>query len=112
VSATGWQVTCADGAVRHPAPFATRADAALFAEWGHVCLAEHTFARVAIEVPHFPTMSESARQAREAWVARQASDLGNTIRREGVDRCLCGCKYWEHDRCIDCGGTEVVVDAD
>lgn len=21
----------------------------------------------------------------------------------GVDRCYCGCKYWENDRCIDCG---------
>lgn len=32
---------------------------------------------------------------------------GNTLRTEGVDRCYCGCKYWENDRCIDCGGTEV-----
>lgn len=23
--------------------------------------------------------------------------------REGCDRCYCGCKYWENDRCIDCG---------
>lgn len=30
------------------------------------------------------------------------SDLGNTIAQEGVDRCWCGCKYWENDRCIDC----------
>ena len=22
---------------------------------------------------------------------------------QGVDRCECGCKYWENDRCIDCG---------
>jgi hypothetical protein len=29
--------------------------------------------------------------------------LGNTIAREGADRCFCGCKYWENDRCIDCG---------
>lgn len=29
--------------------------------------------------------------------------LGNTIAREGCDRCDCGCKYWENDRCIDCG---------
>jgi len=33
---------------------------------------------------------------------------GNTVREEGVDRCPCGCKYWEDDRCVDCGGTEVV----
>lgn len=30
-------------------------------------------------------------------------DLGNTEAREGSDRCWCGCKYWERDRCIDCG---------
>lgn len=29
---------------------------------------------------------------------------GNTIAIEGCTRCLCGCKYWENDRCIDCGG--------
>ena len=32
--------------------------------------------------------------------------LGNK-RDSGCDRCPCGCKYWENDRCIDCGGTEV-----
>jgi len=31
---------------------------------------------------------------------------GNRVRREGYDRCACGCKYWENDRCIDCGSTE------
>jgi hypothetical protein len=31
---------------------------------------------------------------------------GNVFRREGADFCYCGCKYWEKDRCIDCGGTE------
>lgn len=31
---------------------------------------------------------------------------GNRVRREGCDRCACGCKYWENDRCIDCGSTE------
>ena len=30
---------------------------------------------------------------------------GNTIARDGVDRCDCGCKYWENDRCIDCGAS-------
>lgn len=28
---------------------------------------------------------------------------GNAIAESGVDRCFCGCKYWEHDECIDCG---------
>jgi hypothetical protein len=27
----------------------------------------------------------------------------NTRAREGVDRCSCGSKYWEGDRCVDCG---------
>lgn len=29
--------------------------------------------------------------------------LHNTHALEGLDRCQCGCKYWEYDRCIDCG---------
>jgi hypothetical protein len=33
---------------------------------------------------------------------RKADQLGNEIAREGCDRCFCGCKYWEYDRCIDC----------
>ncbi len=32
--------------------------------------------------------------------------LGNTVRVDGCDRCFCGCKYWENDRCVDCGNTE------
>lgn len=28
---------------------------------------------------------------------------GNAVAQEGCDRCACGCKYWENDRCIDCG---------
>lgn len=28
---------------------------------------------------------------------------GNINAQEGVDRCQCGCKYWENDKCIDCG---------
>lgn len=27
----------------------------------------------------------------------------NTYAKDGYDRCQCGCKYWEYDRCIDCG---------
>lgn len=33
----------------------------------------------------------------------QPDRLGNRIAQEGCDRCWCGCKYWENDRCIDCG---------
>ena len=27
----------------------------------------------------------------------------NEVARNGVDRCWCGSKYWERDRCVDCG---------
>ena len=30
-------------------------------------------------------------------------DHGNINAVEGVDLCVCGCKYWENDKCIDCG---------
>jgi hypothetical protein len=33
----------------------------------------------------------------------RADKHGNLIAREGQDRCGCGCKYWEHDVCTDCG---------
>lgn len=52
---------------------------------------------------------------RSGWaveVARPANDLGNVVREDGVDRCPCGSKYWEHDACVDCGGTEVEVDVE
>ena len=43
---------------------------------------------------------------------RYADQHGNEVRREGVDVCPCGCKYWEHDRCIDCGGSDPLVPED
>jgi hypothetical protein len=27
---------------------------------------------------------------------------GNEMAESGCDRCTCGCKYWENDRCVDC----------
>ena len=42
----------------------------------------------------------NSQQAR-AIVAGNA--LGNIHADSGCDRCRCGCKYWENDRCIDCG---------
>lgn len=46
--------------------------------------------------------------AARGWLApthRDKRDLqhGNRLAREGCTRCHCGCKYWEHDRCVDCG---------
>lgn len=32
-----------------------------------------------------------------------ADQHGNFQAREGCDRCSCGCKYWEKDRCVSCG---------
>lgn len=29
--------------------------------------------------------------------------LNNKTAQSGMDRCDCGCKYWENDRCTDCG---------
>ena len=29
--------------------------------------------------------------------------LGNVTAEDGRDRCWCGSKYWEGDRCVDCG---------
>jgi len=34
---------------------------------------------------------------------------GNINAEEGVSRCTCGSKYWENDRCIDCGTSVEVV---
>lgn len=36
-------------------------------------------------------------------VAQVKDDHGNTYAEEGVDICHCGSKYWENDRCVDCG---------
>jgi hypothetical protein len=33
----------------------------------------------------------------------RADTHGNLIAREGADRCGCGAKYWEQDKCVDCG---------
>jgi hypothetical protein len=43
VSNAGIIVRCEDGMVRHDQPFATRAEADAFAEWGHICTRQHTF---------------------------------------------------------------------
>jgi hypothetical protein len=38
--------------------------------------------------------------------------MGNVEAREGCSRCPCGCKYWERDRCIDCGASIESVPTD
>lgn len=43
-------------------------------------------------------------EATAAAAEKHTADLlGNTVARDGLDRCACGCKYWESDRCVDCG---------
>ena len=36
-------------------------------------------------------------------MAKILDSHGNRYAREGIDRCFCGCKYWQNDQCIDCG---------
>jgi len=36
------------------------------------------------------------------WTPEQ-DNFRNLQAQEGCDRCFCGCKYWENDRCVDCG---------
>jgi hypothetical protein len=41
---------------------------------------------------------------REAGQGRHDADFHADVpARNGVDRCVCGCKYWENGKCIDCG---------
>ena len=47
----------------------------------------------------FPGWIYEPGTGRRKW----ADEHGNTVAREGCSRCDCGCKYWENDRCIDCG---------
>jgi len=36
------------------------------------------------------------------WLASALTNPHNNHATSGCDRCECGCKYWENDRCIDC----------
>lgn len=36
-------------------------------------------------------------------MSKRPDQHGNRRATEGCSRCECGCKYWEHDVCIDCG---------
>lgn len=40
---------------------------------------------------------------REINLSKLADKHGNVEAEEGVDRCGCGAKYWENDRCVSCG---------
>lgn len=45
---------------------------------------------------------------RHAEVTSPVRNHGNRFAKEGLDRCVCGSKYWEDDRCVDCK-THVLV---
>ena len=63
----------------------------------------------------FAQMLNDAPEDAHRWVQTLAQDvltltydkmpdrLGNFEAQEGCDRCFCGCKYWENDKCVDCG---------
>ena len=36
------------------------------------------------------------------YMVKGEDDHGNLVARENIDRCHCGCKYWENDHCCDC----------
>jgi hypothetical protein len=50
-----------------------------------------------------PIETVRAHESKHMIGDKLADDHGNTIAQEGCDRCFCGCKYWEFDRCVDCG---------
>lgn len=39
----------------------------------------------------------------EDMISTTTDRNGNYLANDGCDICACGCKYWENDRCIDCG---------
>lgn len=65
---------------------------AVRSSWGD-SIDEHTFVK------------ECQRIAREMSAARTAEAAAQVFgqARQGCDRCYCGCKYWEFDKCVDCG---------
>ena len=42
------------------------------------------------------------------YTDKPVRNLHNKFADEGLDRCVCGSKYWENDRCVDCN-THVLV---
>lgn len=71
-------------------------------------VATHKDGDAVLEVVHDDMTAPAAR----SWVEQNllVSDIhGNHIAREGLDFCACGCKYWEFDKCIDCGDSILMV---
>ena len=58
-------------------------------------------AKTADEIVRLQAVVEAAK--RERMSDPTADRNGNLTAQSGCDRCDCGCKYWEFDRCIDCG---------
>jgi hypothetical protein len=54
---------------------------------------------VEVDVDGTPLDNRQSKESKQEMTI----DLHNGTAREGADRCRCGCKYWEYDRCVDCG---------
>ena len=62
----------------------------------------HTF--IATNEAEIARLQSTIEEVRHNQMARPDADAyGNLTAEHGCDRCECGCKYWEFDRCIDCG---------
>lgn len=48
-------------------------------------------------------------EVRTKCFQREPDEHGNRIAREGFDRCACGVKYWENDKCVDCGASVLAI---
>lgn len=58
------RVICEDGATRHDTPFDDREDAARFAEWGHICLANHAIEPIDTVDPRFMVFVDTPSKGR------------------------------------------------
>lgn len=66
-------VKCADGAQRHTEPFPDRAAAEEFAEWGHLCQADHSYVIVGTDadgVEHVIYAGDDPVEAYAVWAAQ------------------------------------------
>lgn len=77
--AGGWTVTCSDGQVRHEAPFRDRYSAEQFANWGHLCTAEHTYAQAMPLIEVGDGMTEIMWSDRHAYTVVGVNASGKTL---------------------------------
>lgn len=68
--------------------------------WTHVSTC--TFGGHLQELSFFQNGIEVEINFRHMVGEKPVRNLGNKYAQEGLDRCVCGSKYWENDRCVDC----------